>query len=76
MQRIPVDSSNIASIGYDAQAQVLEIEFRRKGQEQGPVYQYLQVPLEVWEGLLDSPSKGKYFSDQIKGRYPYRKVSD
>jgi hypothetical protein len=40
MQRVPVDSSSIASIGYAPEQQVLELEFR----ESREVYQYFDVP--------------------------------
>ena len=42
MQRVPVDSSSIASIGYAPEQQVLELEFRQSGE----VYQYFNVPAE------------------------------
>ena len=41
MKRVAVDSSSIASVGYDSKAYVLEIEFRNGG-----VYRYLDVPAQ------------------------------
>ncbi len=41
MQREPVQSSNIRSVGYDLDEQLLEIEF-----ENGNIYQYFAVPTE------------------------------
>ena len=41
MLREPVDSSVIASMGYAADRQILEIEFRT-----GDVYRYFDVPVE------------------------------
>lgn len=38
MKRIPVSSSNLASVGYDEISQALEIEFLHGG-----VYQYFGV---------------------------------
>jgi KTSC domain-containing protein len=32
MQRVPVESSSIASIGYAPQERVLELEFRQSGE--------------------------------------------
>lgn len=38
MNRVPVSSSNIRSVGYDPQAQIPEVEFHNGG-----VYQYSHV---------------------------------
>lgn len=60
MERIPVKSSNIISVGYDPSAKTLEIEFN------SGVYQYFQVPQSVADELLAAPSVGKYFHANIK----------
>jgi hypothetical protein len=69
MERQRVASSNIRSVGYDPDAQVLEIEF-----QDGAVYQYSGVPSAVYAGLLSAGSAGRYSHAHIKGRYPHRKV--
>jgi hypothetical protein len=69
MQRQPVQSSNLKEVGYDAVARVLEIEFHSGG-----IYQYSNVPETIYLGLLGASSKGSYFHDNIKERYPYRKT--
>lgn len=69
MERIQVDSSNISSIGYDEDSLTLEVEFHS-----GAVYQYFDVPLNVFEGLRDAGSKGQYFAQHIKGYYRYAKI--
>jgi hypothetical protein len=70
MQRQPVSSSNLKSVGYDALQQILEIEFQN-----GSVYQYYDVPLEIYEGLMNAPSHGKFFHQYIKGCFLYQRVS-
>lgn len=67
IKRIPVVSSNIASVGYDAVKMVLEIEFHH-----GAVYQYLEVPKEVYEELIKSSAIGSYFMNEIKGKFEYQ----
>lgn len=67
MQRIAVESSNVASVGYDEK--VMEVEFKNGG-----VYQYFQVEREIFDAMLASNSKGQ-FLNKIKGNYMYRKVS-
>lgn len=69
MDRKSVQSSNIASIGYDSESQILEIEFLNGG-----VYQYFDVPERVYEGLIAADSHGKYLAANIKGTYRYSKV--
>lgn len=70
MKRVAVQSSNLASVGYNPAASILEIEFRHGG-----VYQYYGVPGEVHEGLMNAQSKGSYFHSNVKmAGYPYIKV--
>lgn len=64
MDRISVRSSNIRSVGYDLASSTLEIEFNS-----GSVYQYLNVPADEYEGLMNASSKGRYFNSNIKGTY-------
>lgn len=65
MKRRPLDSSVLASAGYDARIAVLELEFRS-----GEVYRYFAVPPSVHEGLLAAPSAGRFFTQRIRDRYP------
>ncbi len=69
MNRQSVTSSNIASIGYDANSQTLEVEFLNGG-----VYQYFDVPVHVHEKLMSAGSHGQYLAQNIKGVYRYSKV--
>lgn len=70
MIRNPVVSSNIAAVGYDPEKQMLEVEFINGG-----VYQYCNVPREVYDNFLSSGSMGRYFHDNIKKQeFTYSKV--
>jgi len=70
MERIPVESSNISSIGYDEENEILEIEFHS-----GSVYQYYDVPFEVYDELMNADSHGSYFYHNIRnGGYSYTRV--
>jgi hypothetical protein len=69
MERVPVSSSNLCSIGYEADSQVLEVEFNG-----GRLYQYSGVPGGEFDGLMSADSKGKYFNANIKNRYPYSQL--
>ena len=69
MNRQAVTSSNIASIGYDANSQTLEVEFLNGG-----VYQYFDVPQHIYDGIMSADSHGQYLAQNIKGAYRYSKV--
>ena len=66
MQRIPVKSSDIASVGYDEQTLTLEVEFKDKS-----IYQYTRVPKYVYLELISADSKGEYFSRYIQDNVLY-----
>ena len=55
MERISISSSNLVSVGYDFDSQTLEVEF--KG---GTVYQYFNVPENVYDNLMSASSHGDY----------------
>ena len=67
MNRIPVESSNLKSVGYEDN--VLEIEFL-----DGGVYQYFDVPAALYEGLIQADSAGKYFWANIRGAFRYARA--
>ncbi len=62
--RLPVVSSQIYAIGYDSNTATLEIEFLS-----GEVWQYQCVSPEIYQAFETSPSKGAYFSKEIKGKF-------
>jgi non-canonical purine NTP pyrophosphatase (RdgB/HAM1 family) len=69
MIRIPVESSDIVSIGYDAPSKTLEIEFHG-----GRVYQYRNVDQDIHDQLLKADSHGQYFNTFIHGRYRFDRI--
>lgn len=69
MERYSVASSNIASVGYDEGSQTLEIEFLS-----GSIYQYYNVPQNIYDQLMQAGSKGQFLNTYIKNAYPYSRV--
>ena len=67
MQMVPVESSNLSSVGY--QGGTLWISFHS-----GSLYEYTGVPLSVYQGLMAADSHGKYFHAHIRNVYPYRRI--
>lgn len=70
MQRLPVDSSDIVSIGYDVRERVLEIEFK-----EGRIYQYANVDSDIYEQFMRADSYGEYFYAHINKHYRYKRVT-
>ena len=66
MQRTPVASSLVASVGYVPEYKVLEIEF-----QDGRSYQYFGVPDRIYKGLMAAESRGRYFNERIRDAYVY-----
>ncbi len=64
-----VESSMIHAVGYDPEKRILEIVFNS-----GRTYQYEDVPLEVYEGLMNASSKGQYFLGMIRDAYETRRL--
>jgi KTSC domain len=65
MRRRPVHSSAISSVGYDPESRTLEVEF-----SSGSVYDYFGVTSRLFESFLESASKGKFFAQRIRNRFP------
>jgi len=69
VERIPVVSSNIASIGYDPESLILEVEFLN-----GSVYQYFDVPQQVYIDFINAESKGRFLWQYIRDVYEYTRI--
>ena len=69
MPRLPVESSSLASVGYEPGTQRLEVEFRH-----GAVYAYSEVPQQVFDAFMTAESKGRFFNSEIRDRYECFKV--
>lgn len=70
IKMIPVISSNVESIGYDEGTRKLRVKFTR-----GVVYEYSDVPPEIWEGWR-GVSVGKYLHKKVIGTYACEKVEE
>jgi hypothetical protein len=69
MKRVRVQSSSVASVGYDGARYVLELEYRN-----GKVYQYLNVPAAAHRLLLQAPSIGEFVNSVIKPRFEAEQI--
>lgn len=69
MDRRVVQSSNIASVGFDEASSTLEVEFNN-----GAIYQYFNVPQQIFELMMEAPSKGVFLNTNIKNAFPFSRV--
>jgi len=70
MLRQSVNSSNIESIGFDTSTKMLEIEFNS-----GAIYQYYNVPDDIYHSLMSANSHGEYLNDHIKDNYRFSRIN-
>lgn len=59
----PVASSNIAAVGYDADAKTLRVQFSG-----GRIHEYPDVDAKDHQALVDAPSIGKHFHTNLRHR--------
>ena len=71
IKRKPVESSVLATVGYDAGKRVLEIEFHS-----GAIYRYLEVPEEIHRRLIAAESKGHFFGANIRDKFRSERVKN
>lgn len=64
MRRVRVESSVLASVGFEAGT--LEVEFVG-----GSVYRYLDVPAAEHAALMWAESHGTYFNEHIRNEYRF-----
>jgi hypothetical protein len=69
MNRIKVQSNGLLSVGYEPDAEVLELEFPCK-----TIHEYHKVHPVVYMGLMYTESKEAYFDKHIKDKFYYRIV--
>jgi|GEM_PF-5300648 len=60
-----MDSDAIGDISYDVSARKLTIKFRRGG-----TWTYGRVPRKTFENFTRAKSKGRFFNEIIRDKYP------
>lgn len=79
MELIPVKSTNVEAIGWEANVilpecspkNILRVKFTS-----GLIYDYLNVPEEIYLELMAADSKGSYIYRKIRNNYISLKVRD
>jgi hypothetical protein len=68
--REPIESSNLESLGYDPVRRQLAIAFKS-----GALFHYADVDPDTAAALYCADSRGAFFSQNIKGKFPGRKMT-
>lgn len=61
---IPVQSSNLSHVGYDADTQTLHVQFKNGGRRGT----HANVPPELHQAMMSSDSLGGFYARHIRGR--------
>ena len=64
-----VESTAIRDIRYEDDRRKLFVTFT-----DGDAYVYVGVPGEVHRSFVEATSKGRFFADRIRGRFPYNRL--
>ena len=64
-----VESSNVSTIGYNADEQEIHVEFSN-----GAEYAYSPCPKEMWEAFQAAASKGQFVQRVLKKQCSARRV--
>jgi hypothetical protein len=70
MRITAVESTVLVTVGYDQACRRLRLEFRSRA-----IYDYFDVPDAVHQALLEAESKGNYFNEVIRDRFPVRRIA-
>jgi hypothetical protein len=71
MTRTKVTAETLRSIGYDPDAELLELEFTS-----GDIYDYQKVKPHLYLGLMNSNAKDAYFNKYIRDNYQVKKIKE
>jgi hypothetical protein len=66
---VDISSSNLKSASYDTSTKVLTTTFNN-----GTIYEYYEVPWEIFTKFRMTDSQGKFFSTNISRNYKYKKL--
>lgn len=70
IDRETLESSHLESAGYDPTRQILAVEFKT-----GRIFHYAPVTPEQAFAFYSAPSKGRHYSQQIKGKIPGERMT-
>lgn len=66
-EMVPVQSSNIESVGYDQAGRTMHVKFKGSG-----TYVFEDVSPEAHASLVGADSIGRHFHANVKGKFKHR----
>jgi hypothetical protein len=69
MERITVESSILDWVCYLPELRILQVGLRT-----GKDYEYFEVPVNTYRGLLGSESKGRYYNQYIRKDFRFQPI--
>jgi hypothetical protein len=69
MRMTPIESTAIARAGYDPAKRILRLQYTN-----GRIYDYLDVPPEIYKQLLNADSAGEFVNLEVKPNYDCSEV--
>jgi hypothetical protein len=69
MISVALESSVLSAAAYDYETRVLRLTFKS-----GRVYDYLDVPVQVYNQFMNSHSHGWTFNQVIRRRYKHKRI--
>ena len=70
MTNCKVSISNLKSIDYDSEQQILTIAF-----SSGEIYQHYGVPASIYNHLTNATVPGYFLHYYIRNTYPYKQIN-
>jgi hypothetical protein len=71
MTLTPVPSSCLKAVGYDYETETLYVQFTN-----GKIYEYYNVPKNVYDEMMTALSRGNYLATRIAKAYNYSEVQE
>lgn len=70
----PVTSTQIHSIGYNAEGKHMDIQFHGRNGAPGSTYRYFGVEPEHHAAIMKAESVGSHFGKHVKGKFEFQKL--
>jgi KTSC domain len=67
---VDIKSSNISRATYDTESKVLVVTFNN-----GSIYEYLDVPWELFTKFRMSDSQGSFLNSKVKNKHIHKKLN-
>ena len=67
---VVINSSNLKFASYQTEEKTLSVTFKN-----GSIYEYYEVPWEIFTKLRMSESQGKFLNSNVNKKYKYKKVT-